>query len=330
MRARFFIACALAALSTPAFGQAFSGFYGFNYNYTAPTPPLGDNSARIATTAFVLANAGLGTLPNNQIFVGNASNVPIGVTMSGDCTIVAAGAITCTKTNGTNFATIATSGSATDLSTGTVAAARMPAHTGDVTSSAGTVALTIGTNVVTDAKFRQSVGISLVGRSANSTGNTADIQASAPNQVARLDNAGTTLGFGAVNLASTNAVTGALGIANGGTAQTTAAAARASTGLNVEAFRGVGDGTATITASDRVIGTNAVFTASRTWTLPAASAVNPGQSVIIADFQGTVTGTNTLVIQRAGGDTINGGASVTINVANGGFLLISDGTSKWT
>lgn len=119
-------------------------------------------------------------------------------------------------------------------------------------------------------------------------------------------------------------------IANGGTSQTTAPAARAAAGLNIDAFRGIGDTAASIAATDRVVGTNATFTASRTWTLPAANAVNPGQLLLITDFQGTVTGTNTLVIARAGADTINGGTSVTIAAANGGFVLASDGTSKWT
>lgn len=49
------------------------------------------------------------------------------------------------KVNGTSVAAIATSGSATDLSTGTVPAARMPALTGDVTTSAGAVASTLAT-----------------------------------------------------------------------------------------------------------------------------------------------------------------------------------------
>jgi hypothetical protein len=47
---------------------------------------------------------------------------------------------TVAKINGSNPATIATSGSASDLATGTVAAARMPALTGDCTTSAGAVA----------------------------------------------------------------------------------------------------------------------------------------------------------------------------------------------
>lgn len=119
-------------------------------------------------------------------------------------------------------------------------------------------------------------------------------------------------------------------IANGGTAQTTAAAARASGGLNVDAFTAHGDSIYTILATDRVVGTNAAFTASRTWTLPAANAVNAGQRLFVMDFQGTVTTVNTLVLARAGADTINGGTTVTIAVANGGYLLTSDGVSKWT
>lgn len=47
--------------------------------------------------------------------------------ISGDCTVnITSGAITCTKTGGVSFAAIATSGSASDISTGTLAAARLP------------------------------------------------------------------------------------------------------------------------------------------------------------------------------------------------------------
>lgn len=62
---------------------------------------------------------------------------------------------------------------------------------GDVTASGpGTVAATIATNAVTDSKFRQSSGVSIVGRSANSTGNVADITASSDGQfLARASNA---------------------------------------------------------------------------------------------------------------------------------------------
>lgn len=108
------------------------------------------------------------------------------------------------------------------------------------------------------------------------------------------------------------------------------AAARSASLLNIDQFTGHGDSAYTILTTDRTVGTNAAFTASRTWTLPAANGVNAGQEIIVADFQGTVTGTNTLVISRAGSDTVNGGTSVTITAANGAYLFKSDGVSKWT
>jgi hypothetical protein len=87
---------------------------------------------------------------------------------------------------------------------------------GDVTGS-GTTAITttIADNAVTDAKFRQSAGLSVVGRSSNTTGNVADITAASDHQVLR--RSGTSIGWGQVSLNQTNAVTGQLGVANGGT-----------------------------------------------------------------------------------------------------------------
>jgi hypothetical protein len=86
-------------------------------NVICPTMPPGDSSNACASTAFVQAAAGGGSvvLPQNQILVGNASNVAAGVAMAGDCTIVAAGTVTCLKTNGTAFAALATLGAGTGL-----------------------------------------------------------------------------------------------------------------------------------------------------------------------------------------------------------------------
>lgn len=126
--------------------------------------------------------------------------------------------------------------------TGVIAVARMPALTGDVTTSAGAVATTIGNNVVTNAKFRQGVARSVVGVTGNATANVADIQGTA-NQVLRVDSAGTGLAFGAVNLASSAAVTGALPIANGGTGATTLAANNVILGNGTSAVQTVAPGT---------------------------------------------------------------------------------------
>lgn len=86
-----------------------------------------------------------------------------------------------------------------------------------------TIVVSVTANGITDAKLRQGVALSVVGRSANSVGNVADIVAASDGQVLR--RAGTALAFGAVSLATAAAVTGALGIANGGTGQTTQTAA---------------------------------------------------------------------------------------------------------
>lgn len=67
---------------------------------------------------------------------------------------------------------------------------------------------------VTDAKLRDSAGLSIIGRSASSTGAVADITAAADGDVLR--RSGTTLGFGAIPIAS---VTGNLPVSqlNSGT-----------------------------------------------------------------------------------------------------------------
>lgn len=95
----------------------------------------------------------------------------------------------------------------------------------------------------------------------------------------------------------------------------------------------VGDTAYTITPADRNILTSAAFTASRAWTLPAAAAVKAGTAIVIADQQNTLTSTNTLVITRAGADTIvSQGTTVntfTLFTAGANVTLISDGVSKW-
>lgn len=132
-----------------------------------------------------------------------------------------------------------------------------------------------------------------------------------------------------VAVAQTNQGGSPMTIIKGGTGATTAAGARSS--LKVDQYTPHGNSNYPILPTDRTVGTSAAFTASRTWTLPAANSVNPGHEIIVADFQGTVTGTNTLVIARSGSDIINSVAtSVTISAANGGYLLRSDGVSRWT
>jgi hypothetical protein len=103
---------------------------------------------------------------------------------------------------------------AVDLSTaqvtGVLPAANQASQTlvGDVGGT--TAATVIGANKVTNSMLRTSGALSVLGRSANSIGNAADI-AGANNQVLRIS--GSVLGFGAVDL-STAQVTGVLPTAN--------------------------------------------------------------------------------------------------------------------
>lgn len=88
------------------------------------------------------------------------------------------------------------------------------ALTGDVTATGpGSVAATIANNAVTNAKFRQSIGLSLVGNATNSTGNVADI-GSAPFDKVVMRRSGTSIGWGAIDLSSGNAVSGILADGN--------------------------------------------------------------------------------------------------------------------
>lgn len=100
--------------------------------------------------------------------------------------------------------------------------------------------------------------------------------------------------------------------------------------LGVDKITSNGNSNYTILPTDKAVVTSATLTSSRTWTLPLANAVNAGYEIIVADLFGGVTLINSLVIARAGSDTINGATSVTIGAANGMRRLISDGVSKWT
>lgn len=85
-----------------------------------------------------------------------------------------------------------------------------------ITSSADNHAFTLGwTGRLAYSRLTQGSALSVLGVAGNATADVASITAGSDGAVLR--RSGTTLGFGAINLASSNAVTGITPIANGGT-----------------------------------------------------------------------------------------------------------------
>lgn len=174
--------------------------------------------SNLTSNGLVKTSGGDGTLSvdTNTYLTGNQT-----ITLSGDLSgsgstsisaTIASGAVTLAKMAdmatasflGRNTAgsgapevlNVATAKSLLNL-TGTNSGDQTITLTGDVTGSGtGSFAATIAANAVSNTKLRDSAALSVIGRSANSTGDPADISAGSDGQVLR--RSGTTLGFGTV------------------------------------------------------------------------------------------------------------------------------------
>jgi hypothetical protein len=125
------------------------------------------------------------------------------------------------------------------------------------------------------------------------------------------------------------AVTGTVAIANGGTAGTTVNSARAN--LIIDQRATFNNANYVMSATDRYVAQIGTLSNTRSVTLSAASAVNAGWEIIIADESGTASSTNQIQLSRAGSDTIDGSnVAPAIQAPYGSIRLISDGVSKWT
>lgn len=84
----------------------------------------------------------------------------------------------------------------------------------------------------------------------------------------------------------------------------------------------------TIGDADTVVVLGMDTSATRTVTLPSASAVAPGRLYVIVDVSG-LSETNTLTVAADGSDTILGASSLAINSNYSATFLVGDGVSKW-
>jgi len=82
---RLLLGLLLSLISSAAFAQ----------DTTCPTRPAGDSTNACASTAFVAQNALPLGLTQNFIIVGSSGNLAVGVPLSGSCSIVSAGALSC-------------------------------------------------------------------------------------------------------------------------------------------------------------------------------------------------------------------------------------------
>lgn len=107
--------------------------------------------------------------------------------------------------------------------------------------------------------------------------------------------------------------------------------------LGVVSATRVGDAAYTVLSTDTRVYTSVAFTAARTWTLPNVSATCIGQtcqppanSLEIDDVAAAITGTNTLTIAPASGETINGNAAnLIISAAGARVTLTPTSASNW-
>lgn len=210
------------------------------------------------------------------------------------------------------------------------------------------------------ANLTQGSALSVLGVFGNAVADVASI-VGATNRVLRVDSAGTSLGFGSINLASSDAVNSSLGAVNGGTDQSSVAQgdllysaaanawtrlAKATTGLQALFNTGTSNNPAWMVPrfSVRAAANSAItFAATDAWNwIPHTEATTPRTWTIDTNANVPITigsmigidnrsGSGALTIAPAGGVTLDGhGGSGSVVIAPGykGILVKMD-TDTW-
>src|ERR1044072_4998024 len=187
--------------------------------------------------------------------------------------------------NGAEYAIKDSSGSSGDFIT---------ELTGDVTATGpGSATATIAPNAVTNTKLAQAPAFSVKGNAFNSVDDVGDILALNDHSVLRRN--GTSINFGAINLASSNAVTGILPLGNLDTTSTNHVVTQSDLNDAIGSTVGINQLTGDVTAGPgtgsqaATIANNAVTTAK----------IN-NAAVTIAKIRATGTADNTTVLYGDG------------------------------
>lgn len=250
--------------------------------------------------------ATLATVNSN---VGSFTNASITVNGKGLVTAASSGSAPVTSVLGTAGRITSTGGATPQIDIDAT-------YTGQNTiTTLGTITTGVwnGTDIAY-ANIAQGSALSVLGVAGNATADLASIAAASDHQVMR--RSGTSIGFGAVNLAQSNAVTGALGAANGGTGVANNAASTLTISGNFGTTLTVSNTTSvTLPTSGTLYGTasgsitsaqlatsltdetgsgSAVFATSPTLVTPAlgvatATSINFGQDALNYYDEGTFT-----------------------------------------
>lgn len=123
-------------------------------------------------------------------------------------------------------------------------------------------------------------------------------------------------------------------LSNGGTPVSLTSAAIVVATILAEDMRptlrvAVADANHTVAIGEAVIAYTSI-TAARGVTLPAANTYQPGQQLLVVDESGSCSSVNTITLNRAGSDTINGSTTAIIASAYGYVCIESNGSGQWT
>lgn len=209
------------------------------------------------------------------------------------------------------------------------------ALTGDVTAAAGSNATTIAAGAVTYAKSADSVGLSVAGRSANTTGVRADIVAANDGEVLR--RSGTALGFGTLAAGAFANNTIALGRLANATQRARIAAAAAGAfaevaeSANFTTFAASADFAAMRTNLSLVVGTNVQAWDADLDALAALAGTNTIYYRSAANTWSAVTYGAGLALTAGVLDLVNNAVTLAkLSNASARSMIAASGAGAWT